>query len=150
MKAILVFISLAFFSFCAQAALNKWVDAQGNVHYSDEVPQNVKTQRVPNIAGTGQPAAPATYSSKSYAEREAELKKSKQEKTEADEKAAQQAAQAETKKYNCTAAQQNLRALEEGARVFNYDANGEKVYLDDSAREQRLSEARKAASDHCN
>jgi len=143
---------LAFFTFSlnAYAGLNKWVDAQGNVHYSDAPPQNVKTQTVPNIAGTGQAAAPVTYSSKSYVEREAELKKSKQEKSEAGEKKAQQEAQAEEKQRNCTTAQQNMRMLEEGTRIVTYDANGEKTYLDDTAREQRMNDARKAVSSNCN
>lgn len=150
MKIIVTVAALAFFSLSAQAGLNKWVDAQGNVHYSDAPPQNVKTQTVPNIAGTGQAAAPATYSSKSYVEREAELKKSKQEKSEASEKKAQQEAQAEEKKRNCASAQQNMRVLEEGTRIVTYDANGEKTYLDDSAREQRMNDARKAVSSNCN
>lgn len=150
MKIIVTVAALAFFSLSAQAGLNKWVDAQGNVHYSDAPPQNVKTQTVPNIAGTGQAAAPATYSSKSYVEREAELKKSKQEKSEASEKKAQQEAQAEEKKRNCASAQQNMRILEEGTRIVTYDANGEKIYLDDSAREQRMNDARKAVSSNCN
>lgn len=150
MRAIFIVVAAAFFSLNAQAGLNKWVDAQGNVHYSDAPPQNVKTQNVPNIAGKGQAAAPATYSSKSYVEREAELKKSKQEKTEANEKKAQQEAQAEEKKRNCAAAQQNLRVLEEGTRIATYDANGEKTYLDDAAREQRLIDTRKAVSNNCN
>jgi len=149
MRAIFI-LTITIFSLNAHAGLNKWVDAQGNVHYSDKVPQNVKVQSVPNIAGTGQAAAPATYSSKSYAEREAELKKSKQEKTEASEKKAQKEAQAEEKKRNCVAAQNNLRMLEEGTRIMTYDANGEKTYLDDAAREQRLSESRQAVASNCN
>jgi hypothetical protein len=150
MRTLFTLAALVLFSLTAQAGLNKWVDAEGNVHYSDAPPQNVKTQSVPNIAGTGQAAAPVTYSSKSYVEREAELKKSKQEKTEANEKKERQEAQAEEKKRNCAAAQQNLRVLEEGTRIVTYDANGERTYLDDTAREQRLNDARKAASNHCN
>lgn len=149
MRAIFIIATVALFSLNAQAGLNKWVDAQGNVHYSDTPPQNVKTQSVPNISGTGQSAAPATYSTKSYVEREAELKKTKQEKEEAAEKQVQQAAQAEEKKQSCTAARQNLRFLEEGPRIVTYDANGEKTYLDDAAREQRLNDAHKAVSNNC-
>ena len=67
-------------------ALNKWVDADGKVHYSDIVPPEVSTQTVRNIAGKGQENAPASFTPKSLAEREAELKKSKQEKEEASTK----------------------------------------------------------------
>jgi len=146
----ILIIASCLFSLPAHAGLNKWVDADGKVHYSDAPPKEVKTQTVPNIAGKGQAAAPATYSTKSYAEREAELKKSKQEKAEASEKKAQEDADAESKKHNCAAAKQNLRALEEGARLVTYDANGERTFLDDAAREQRMSDARKAISSNCN
>jgi len=150
MKLHIVIVALSLFSLPAHAGLNKWVDEEGKVHYSDTPPQNAKTQSVPNIAGKGQVEAPATFSPKSYAEREAELKKSRQEKAEAAGTQTQQAADAETRKSNCSAAQQNLRALEEGARIVTYDANGERVYLDDAAREQRLNDARKTISANCN
>ncbi len=150
MKAIFTLFVIALLSLNAQASPIKWVDEHGNVHYSDAPPQNVRTQNVPNIAGKGQEAAPVTYSAKSYSEREAELKKSKLEKEAVSEKKAQLEAQAEEKKRNCVAAQHNLRALEEGTRMVTYDVNGEKVYLDDAAREQRLNEARAVANSNCN
>jgi hypothetical protein len=150
MKHCLAVIALFVFSLTAHAGLNKWVDADGKVHYSDTPPpENVKTETVRNIAGKGQAEAPATYSSKSYAEREAELKKSKQTKEEAATKKAQEEAEAETKKRNCTASQNNLRMLQETSRIVTYDANGGKVYLDEAAREQRLNEARKNISTYC-
>jgi len=147
-----VFLIIAVWSLClsAHAGLNKWVDADGKVHYSDTPPQDVKTQSIPIISGKGQTEAPATYSNKSYAEREAELRKSKQEKTKASEKAELQASESALKKQNCSSAQQNLRHMEEGTRVVTYDANGERSYLDDAAREQRMNEIRKSISENCN
>ncbi len=151
MKHYFMFVVLSLFSLTAQAELHKWVDADGKVHYSDTVPPEAnKAQAVPNVTGKGQTEAPTQFSPKSVAEREAELKKSKQEKADAAEKKAQKDAEAETKKSNCTAAQQNLRSLEEGTRLITYDANGERTYLDDAAREQRMSEARKSISTNCN
>ncbi len=151
MKPYVALVALSLFSLTAQAELHKWVDADGKVHYSDTVPPEVgKAQAVPNFAGKAQVEAPAQYSPKSVAEREAELKKTKQEKAEAAEKQAQKDAEAATKKQNCAAAQENLRTLEAGGRIVTYDANGERTYLDDAAREQRLTEARKSVSTYCN
>jgi hypothetical protein len=150
MKPYVMFAALSLFALTAHAELHKWVDAEGKVHYSDTIPPEVsKAQVVPKVTGKGQAEAPVQYSPKSYAERDAELRKSKQEKAETAEKKAQKEADTETRKRNCVAAQQNLRALEEGARIFNYDANGERVYLDDAAREQRLNEVRKNISSNC-
>jgi hypothetical protein len=143
-------ILLSLIGLNAHAGVNKWVDSEGKVHYSDTPPPEVKTESVRNISGKGQEEAPATYSSKSYAEREAEMKKAKLEKEEASKKTAQQQADADAKKRNCEAARQSARSLEEGGRIYTYDESGERSYLDDAARERRLSEARKAVSDFCN
>jgi hypothetical protein len=44
----------------------------------------------------------------------------------------------------------NLRTLQESTRIVAYDEKGEKIYLDDAAREQRLNDARKELSASCN
>jgi hypothetical protein len=150
MRSYFAVIALSLISFAAHAGLNKWVDAEGKVHYSDSPPPNAKSETVRDLSGKGQTEAPATYSTKSYAEREAEMKKSKMEKDEASKKEAQKDAAADAKKRSCEAARQHARALEEGARVYNYDQNGERVYLDDDTRAQRLEEARKTISADCN
>ena len=89
MKRYFTIITLSLLiSLNAHAALNKWVDADGKVHYSDTPPPDVTTETVRNIAGKDQADAPAAYSPKSVAEREAEMKKSKQAKDEAAQKQA--------------------------------------------------------------
>jgi len=150
MKRLLPFITLSLIALNAHAGLNKWVDAEGKVHYSDTPPPEVKTESVRNISTKGQNETPASYSPKTVAEREADLKKSKLDKEESVQKKSQENAQAEAKKQNCEAARQNARAIEEGGRLVTYDANGERSYLDDDARAQRLEEARKAISANCN
>jgi hypothetical protein len=150
MKHYFVIVVLSLLSLNANAALNKWVDADGKVHYSDTPPPEVSAQTVRNISGKGQADAPASQSPKSYAEREAEMKKSKQAKDEASQKQAQKDADAEAKKNNCAAARENARILEESPRLVTYDANGERSFIDDSTRAQRLEDARKTISSNCN
>ena len=150
MKLSIVLVALSLLSLNANAALNKWVDADGKVHYSDIVPPDVSTQTVRNIAGKDEEKATASSAPKSLAEREAELKKSTQEKEDAAKKKTQQDAQAEAKKSNCNAARENVQTLEHSPSIVTYDANGERTYLDDTARAQRLEEARKAISSDCN
>ncbi len=149
MKRYIATVALGLISLSAHAALHKWVDAEGKVHYSDTAPPEATTQPVRTLSGKGQPEAPASYSPKSVAEREAELKKAKQEKEEAAQKKAQQDANAETRKRNCAAARENARTLQESGRIAVYDENGERSYLDDEARAKRLEQAQKAISDNC-
>ena len=150
MKYSFVIIALSLLSLNAYAGLNKWVDAEGKVHYSDIAPPEVSTETVRNVAGKGQENAPASFTPKSLAEREADLKKSKQEKEDALAKKAQQDAQAEARKENCRAARENVQTLEQSPNIVTYDANGERSYMDDAARAQRLEEARKAIGTDCN
>ncbi len=151
MKIKFTVFALALFSLTAHAGLNKWVDEDGKVHYSDTPPpENVKTEQVKNFNGKGSESAPATFSPKSYAERETELKKAKLAKEEAAAKKAQQDTATAAKKQSCLAAQQNLRSLQESSRIVTYDEKGEKTYLDDAAREQRMNETQKIISSNCN
>lgn len=151
MKYYFAIVILTLFSLNAHAGLSKWVDSEGVVHYSDTIPPEVTTAKpVHNIAGKDQANAPASNASKSLAEREAEMKKAKQEREDAAQKKAKQETTAATKQNNCDIARQNVRALEDGARIADYDANGERTFLSDDARAQRLEEARKSVRENCN
>jgi Domain of unknown function (DUF4124) len=141
----------------AFAGLSKWVDADGKVHYSDQPPPanvKAKTLRVTSDAaapasagGTAAASAPAVP--KTIAEREAELKKAQQAKKEAADKAAQEQARTEGEKTNCGAAQQSLRSLQEGVRMMEIDAKGERSYLDDEQRRQRIEKAQQNIKTYC-
>lgn len=147
--------SLAIFlllcGFNTHAALNKWVDAEGKVHYSDTPPVDTKVKKLRSssapdpVTSTNDVAAP-----KSLAEREAEWKKSQQSKAEAEQKAAQKKEQELAQQKNCEAARSNLATLENSPALVTYNAQGERTYLDDTARAQRIEEARQAIKNNCN
>ncbi|HET7831496.1 MAG TPA: DUF4124 domain-containing protein [Gallionella sp.] len=168
MKKVLLLL-FTLLSASALAAINKWVDEHGQVHYSDQPPPaNVKAQKVVPALGpeatqpaktTGTPAAsaPATTTTaasapaatKTAAERDAELKKAKQAKEEAAKKAAQEQAIADTYKANCENAQRNLRALQSGMRIAEIDANGQRYYLSDQERKQRIDKTQQDIATYC-
>ncbi len=151
MKSYIFIIAFALASFNTNAALNKWVDSEGKVHYSDTIPpEAAATQTVRNIASKGQGDASASPAPKSLPEREAELRKSRQAKDKATEKKAEEDSQANTKNLNCESARQNARTLEEGIRVTTYDEKGERSFMDDETRAKKLEEARSAISKNCN
>jgi hypothetical protein len=135
----------------AFAVISKWVDAQGQVHYSDQPPPpeaKAATLRSAadneSTAGASAPAAPKTI-----AEREAELRKAQQAKKEAADKAAQKQVTADEVKTNCANAQQNLRTLQSGVRMIEIDAKGERSYIDDTQRQQRIAKAQQEISNLC-
>jgi len=150
-------VLLMMFGINAFAEVNKWVDENNQVHYSDQPPPvnaNIKKLRTssdsmdsPDASGTAassEPAAPKTI-----AEREAELRKAQQSKKEAAGKAAQEQASKEAGKDYCDQAKLSLKALQEGMRIAQIDANGERSYLDDEQRQQRIAKTQQDIGKHC-
>jgi cytoskeletal protein RodZ len=138
------------------AAVSKWVDAQGQVHYSDQPPPpETKAETLhsasdaENAAGNDVTKTSAPAATKTIAEREAELKKAQQAKQEAADKAAQKQAAADAVKANCANAQQNLRNLQAGGRMVEIDANGESSFISDAQRQQRIEKAQQEIGNLC-
>lgn len=154
-KFLLIILTLA--SASALAGLNKWVDADGKVHYSDQAPPaNVKatvlrsSSDATDPAATGETAASsAPAAPKTIAEREAELGKVQQAKQEAADKVAREQTEADAKKESCIAARKNLSLLQEGMRMVEVDAQGERYYLNDEQRQQRITKAQQDVSTYC-
>lgn len=133
------------------AAISKWVDSDGRVHYSDQPPpSDVRQKTLRADYGTeASQSASSVAAPKTLAEREAELKKSALAKKEAAEKAAQKQATAAVQQANCANAQQTLKTLQSGIRVMGVDANGQAGYISDSERDQRVAKAQNDISTYC-
>ena len=145
--AILLLLS----SLSTQAALNKWVDADGKVHYSDSTPSDVTVKKI-RSSSAPDPIAPASGVStpKTLAEREAEWKKSQLSKADAEQKAAQKKEEENIKQKNCESSRSNLAGLQNSPNLVRYNEKGERSYLDESARAQRIEETQKAIKIYCN
>ncbi len=150
MRYIVLVTTLLLYGLAAHAEPRRWIDADGRVQYSDTPPAGVSSEPVPSIASKDASSTTTAAPARNYIQREADLKRAKLEKEEASSQKAQENVQAEERKHNCETARQNLRALEDGGRIATYDANGERVILDDDARVQRLEDARKTISANCN
>jgi len=139
-------IFLLLFCISAHGAVIKWVDDKGKVHYSDELPPptvaKMQTLTTPTVSGV-----PAQ---KTIAEREADRKKAKKAKEEAEQKTAQQQEKDLAKQKSCDAAKSNLRAYESNTPLVTYNAQGEKNLMDAAARQQGIDDANKLISTSCN
>ncbi len=152
-----LFILLILSSAQAVAGLSKWVDADGNVQYSDQPPPaNVKAKTLRSTSdapiltsASGVAASSAPPAAKTLAEREAELKKAQKAKKDAADKAAQEQALKEENQANCDAFKQNLRTLQEGMRIVEVNANGERSFVTDEQRQQRIAKAKQDISTFC-
>lgn len=138
------------------AAANKWIDASGQVHYSDKMPppQAVAVKRIgPNtpdtpieVAASG--VAPSSgvpaVNTKANAEKEAADKKATAAKAE------QEAAIKAQNQANCAGAKQNLANLKDGMRIATVDpTTGERAYMDDAQRAKSMADAQQQISKFC-
>lgn len=138
-----------------QAQIYQYKDASGRTVISDRPPPAGKApaKTIPGPAESGGDSAPAANGAaaapKSLADRELEFKKRQQEQKEAAEKAQKEAANKAARKDDCERAQRQLQVLESGERVVTRDAQGERVYIEDSQRAAEIDRARKFVADNC-
>jgi Domain of unknown function (DUF4124) len=143
----------------AGAEIYKWVDANGNVQYSDQPPSDRQAKVVRRTAlpvATGGDEAKVSddkntekSGEKTVEGKDLDYRKRKIAEQDAEKKQKTADADAAQKKQACTNAQGNLKTLEEGGRIFDRDAKGEKQYLDDQAIAKRKVAVQKEVSELC-
>ncbi|MBV9189808.1 MAG: DUF4124 domain-containing protein [Betaproteobacteria bacterium] len=115
----------------AHAELYKCVDEQGKTRYTDKPAADCKQSAI-----TGSPPISGTpverHEDLSAQERDFQRRQRQQ---QASEKKDQQALE-----QRCTRLRQERTLLGDGRRIVKIDAKGERVYMDDAARDQRLAQ----------
>jgi hypothetical protein len=145
MKRWLWILPLVCLPHLAVAGVYRWVDAQGQVHYSDSPPPaGAKGSRTVET-----PPATTPAPAKSWHDKELEFRQRRAAEAEAQAKKAQEEEAARQKRANCESARKNLQILESGSRVVTTNAQGEREFLDDAARQKAIDEARKAVDTWC-
>lgn len=157
---------LAGFAGLAQAQY-QWRDDRGRMVYSDmPPPAETPADRIlrgpkPSVAPAvaTQPGAPTAMANAAaaapaaavpaYKEKAMAFEKRRQERAEAEAKAAQAAREAAEKARYCDELEAQRRTLASGARIVTVGADGERRYLDDAARKLRLEENARAIASGC-
>lgn len=126
----------------AFATAYKWVDENGETHYSQSPPAAVKTEVIKPPAGSAAsiPKASAGVTSKAPATND-----SAQPTPDAKAKAEDATVRAE----NCAIARKNLEVLKTAPRVTIKDQNGLYHRLSDEERKARSAEAQKRIDEFC-
>ena len=144
----------------AQAQIKCWTGADGKRVCGDIPPPGSKTVTIKAPTGPAAPP-PAAKDAKGAkdatrsgpltpAEQEAEFRKRQAEAQKAAAKAEQERQDAEAKKENCARAREAVRTYESGQRVARTNAQGERVFLDESQTQAELVKARQAVQQWCN
>ena len=134
---IVLLATLIIVSFSASAGLYKWVDDEGNVHYSQKRPINQQFKRL-------KAPAPAPEASKPLYQSQ----QSKQNKGGKDTVAAETAKNEKKRAANCANAKKKLNAYQVHRRIRDKDGNV--TVVDDKVRASQIAKAKQAISDFCN
>ncbi|MGA7595702.1 MAG: DUF4124 domain-containing protein [Gallionella sp.] len=147
-KFLLIILILA--SANSFAEVNKWVDDEGRVHYSDQPPPpDVRAEALRSASDSGSASGVAATGEHTFVQQEAALKRAQQAQQADAAQAAAKQATADALKANCEVARNNLRSLQSGARIMDINASGERNYLDDSQRQQRIDKVQQDISNLC-
>jgi hypothetical protein len=130
-----------------EAQVYKWKDEQGRTVISD-TPRPGSGQQEPVVPPT--PASSKAKPTESLADKELAFRQRQQERREAAAKAKQEKAAAAQRAEKCQSSRNYLKALEAGRRFTNSNEKGERVYMDDTQRQQRIERVRKEVRDFCN
>jgi hypothetical protein len=143
MNRLLLAVPLLAVCATAPAKLYKWVDADGNVTYSERKPPDAQAEEVRLL---GVPSV-SSEEARERLDRVNESLESLRKDREFKEEYASDSAEREARlKENCETARRNLRILETASRVKDADGS----FIDDSTREARIATARQQIEDNCN
>lgn len=136
MKALLLAVLLAWAA-GVQAQMYKCVDERGVTHYSDKPRAGcrggaVDIRPIPSLSGS------VTERSDDFAREDADFKRRQNERERA---AAKERAELQAR---CKALRQEQGRLSSGRRLAQVNADGERVYVPDEVRDQRLARVRDA------
>jgi hypothetical protein len=146
----------------ASAQMYKWVDSNGEVHYSDKPPPgNIKGEKLREPAPPPAASAPAAGKGeakkdaakagpKTAAEQEQAFRKRQLDAAKTQESEEKKQAEARDKAENCNRARAAVANLQIGGRQMRADEKGERVYLDEQQIAQELARAQQVAAATCN
>ncbi len=145
----LVTLMALFSTVAAAQTLYRWLDADGNVQYSDQPPPaDAKDARTLN---RGLPISDENDGddSKSYVEQEVEFQERSKKRAEEELKERKEAETAALWKSNCDSARSELQALNSGGRKRQYNEQGELVFMTSEQVEREKKEASEEIQKWC-
>jgi Domain of unknown function (DUF4124) len=146
MKIIFLMVATAFFSFSANADIYKWVDANGNVHYSNTPPPEVKGTKV-KVDDPAPPATPIspTLEAAYWKQKDDEFRQRRDEKSKGENEAADKIAleKAEKRKRACNFYDKDLEKVTTSWKHVAVTPEGDIV---ESQNPRRLNKGERAAA----
>lgn len=143
----LLAILLLIWSTSAVSGIYKWIDANGQVHYSDKkLPQTNVTEvkQAPKLS-----EQEYAHSQEKLSDLKQQLEQSKKDKIQKQEKEKQESAKLESQKIKCLEVSNELEHIKYARGVYYKDANNNKVYVDEKKRQDVINRYQKQYNQHC-
>lgn len=143
-KNILVSL-LLIMPFCTSAAIYKWVDEQGNIHYGEERPLTTEAEKIklaPSPAGST-----STYGKPSLKPKE---KADAANEEKIDDTQSKEMIPKKQRAELCSRAKETLKKISEAGRVRTKNKDGSTQVMTDQQKQDRIAQEQKAVKHHCN
>jgi hypothetical protein len=156
MRARLLILALICLPLMAGAKVYKWVDKDGNVHFTESPPPE-------DAAQSEEVDTSRSQRSESQRQEAMRLQQGREPEAEASPEDMDAAALArqkaleeqmereyqEKRKVACNSAKVNLQMLQSGGRIYDEDEDGNRTYLDDRERTQRIEHYQGKVDQYC-
>jgi hypothetical protein len=128
------------------AAMYKWQDANGQIHYDQVPPANVNAIEIKSDV---KPSSSAKTESDQAQKLIENLQKQEEKAQEAQKKAEQEAQEAHSRAINCERAKAHLSDLESRVRIRLQDSAAETTQLTPEQRTQEIDKTKEAVERFC-
>jgi len=138
------------FSASIDAEVYKWVDKDGNVHFSDK-PIDEKSQivKVPKPLTKAQQDAAKAIARKAIQMHRKKMEIFSEEKREAAEKKKEKQAVEKKLSLACNSAKDDLSMFEAGAITYQLDETGQRVFHDKEAQQKKIAKLKDIVKELC-
>ena len=127
------------------AAVHRWTDENGNVHYSDRAPAGQKEKSEIHI-NVSKPD-PATV--KRLQSQKEGLESNKQNRDDKTTQKLTDKKEAEKNLEYCKQAKEKLATIQNNGRLFVVDKEGNKTFMEDTQRQEHITKANEVIKKYC-
>jgi len=150
MKRSLLYLTLlcCFCAPSAQAEIYKWMDDNGQVHYSEQPPEKKRPATEIRIR-TYSHQAPLVNPEQRKQQRDNLLRAFAEERGLRNEAKAKEEQEQAKNRRKCLLAKDKIKSYERATSIYNLDEKGERVYLSDAQRDRSMARLKGQVKQWC-
>jgi len=132
----------------AQPEVYKWVDQNGRTHYGEKPPARTQSKQL-DIKPSSTPPNDGVSQQEHKNRRQKLLRAYEEERLQREDKRLKSRQDSAKRKRQCSSARNRQRVVEGGYRLFDYDEQGNRVFLDAKAIEKERAKSAREVKRFC-